>query len=128
MARQLQPLVKELPGYLRDTKHTVTTSCDVVELYPSIPHSLAISSLSCHLNKYSAYSPNIREFILMATEFLLTHNFFTFDNMFFLQQQGASMGAKFSHLLANILMATWEELFMYNPEAPFSSYIRWYGH
>lgn len=107
-----------------DTKHLVSIldghpwsndwmwlSCDVVALYPSIPQNEAINMLSMFLDKYANYTLETKQFLVSAVKFLLKHNFFSFDGDFYIQQQGASMGARFSPSLANIFMAMWEETF-----------------
>lgn len=123
----LQPLVQSLPGFLKDTGDTIAKiqditskiqditwsanfswlSCDVVALYPSIPHDQALMVLHSHLVRFSAFSTELIDFIVLAVEFLLHHNYFMFDGQFFLQWRGASMGARFSPSFANIFMAAW---------------------
>lgn len=41
--------------------------------------------------------------------FVTKHNYFWYNNDFFLQQKGVAIGAKFVPSLANIFMARWEE-------------------
>ncbi|CAJ0965350.1 unnamed protein product [Ranitomeya imitator] len=61
----LQPLISRLPGYIKDTKHLISSldktawsgdcifiSCDVEALYPSLMHDLTISILRRHLQDY----------------------------------------------------------------------------
>lgn len=136
----LQPLISVIPGFIRDTKFLVSTlndfnwtsdsswlSCDVVGLYPSIPHDKGIIMLSKFLDQYSSYTLETKDFLVRAVDFLLGHNYFSFDGDFYLQQQGASMGARFSPSLANIFMAMWEESFLFSETNPFAPHIRWYG-
>lgn len=65
----LQPLVTEPPGFLRDTKQVIATlegvtwnpgsawlACDVVALYPSLPHDKMVAFLEVFLNQHSTYS------------------------------------------------------------------------
>ncbi|CAJ0950193.1 unnamed protein product [Ranitomeya imitator] len=69
----LQPLISRLPGYIKDTKHLISSldktawsgdcifiSCDVEALYPSLMHDLTISILRRHLQDYSLRSPDGR--------------------------------------------------------------------
>lgn len=85
----LQPLVSITPSYIKDTKNLVSimdgqtwashyswVSLDVAALYPSIRHATVINNLQQFLATYSAYTPPLREFLLLATEWLLAHNFF----------------------------------------------------
>lgn len=136
----LQPLVRRTPGFIKDTgdvlrnfyckkwhsKYTWLTA-DVVALYPSIPHAVALVALEFHLHKYSPYSMNFIEYVLEVTQYLLTHNYFLFDDTFFLQIRGVSMGAKFSPSLANLVMAYWEERYIYTVDNPFGGSLEWYG-
>lgn len=101
----LQPLVPISPAYLRDTKHVVTLldgqpwsdtsywlSCDVTALYRSIPQDLSIQVLGEYMDMYSSYSQETKEFVLLAVEILLKHNFSLFDGSFFLQISGGIYG------------------------------------
>lgn len=103
----LQPLSSLSPAHIKDTKHLVTMldgqgwkkslswlSCDVTALYPSIPHDRALQILSMFLCRYSPYSIQLKEFLQMVTEFLLKHNFFMFDDEYYLQLVGVPMGGK----------------------------------
>lgn len=78
----LQPLIPISPTFIKDSKHVVSLLncqpwkkeykwliCDVVALYPSIPHNQAIV-LGDYLNTYSSYTLEAKEFHLMVTEFL----------------------------------------------------------
>ncbi|CAJ0939001.1 unnamed protein product [Ranitomeya imitator] len=136
----LQPLVINLPGYIKDTKaviaaldgflwssHYTWVTCDVVGLYPSIPHNIILTSLSYFLNKYSTYKQEIQFFIIDSVSFLLTHNYFSFDRLFFIQKKGVSMGGKCSPSLANITVAVWEEKYIFNENNPFSNNIVFFG-
>ncbi|CAJ0963763.1 unnamed protein product [Ranitomeya imitator] len=68
----LQPLISRLPGYIKDTKHLISSldktewsgdcifiSCDVEALYPSLMHDLTISILRRHLQDYNLNSGSI---------------------------------------------------------------------
>lgn len=46
-------------------------SCDVVAFYPSIPPDQALVALHSHLVRYSLFSRQMIEFIVLAVEFLL---------------------------------------------------------
>ncbi|XP_056390398.1 uncharacterized protein LOC130284250 [Hyla sarda] len=136
----LQPLTTITPTFLQDTKHTINilskikwessyswVTCDVIGLYPSIPRDKGLEALSIHLDRFSNYSPGLKEFLVIATDFLLQHNFFMFDNEFFLQTRGASMGAKNSPSFPNIYMFHWEQMYVFNADNPFKEDIKWIG-
>ncbi|XP_044129795.1 uncharacterized protein LOC122923137 [Bufo gargarizans] len=50
-----------------------------------------------------------RVFICKAIEFILKHNYFTFNNIFYLQTQGTAMGTKFAPSYANLFMGMFED-------------------
>ncbi|XP_040212777.1 uncharacterized protein LOC120943503 [Rana temporaria] len=47
-------------------------------------------------------------FILDCARYCLTHNYFSFDDQYYLQVQGTAMGAKFAPSYANLAMGLWE--------------------
>lgn len=136
----LQIMVKTVPGYLQDSKDLLANfdnfvwnqdlswvSYDIESLYTSIPHKVAMASLQFHLNKFTIFSQDLKEYIMSVTNFLMTHNYFCFDKEFYIQTRGVSMGAKYSPSLANLTMAYWEEIYLYSNENPFVKQIIWYG-
>lgn len=50
--------------------------------------------------------------------FSTKHNYFWYNNKFFLQCKGVAMGANFAPSLANIFMAQWEEDVVYAQNRP----------
>lgn len=136
----LQPLISITPSFIKDTKDLVTildgqswdtnycwVSCDVVALYPSMLHDWVLITLRLYLNTYSSYSNILKEFLVMATQWLLSHNFFIFNREFFLQIRGVPMGGKCSPSLAGIYMSAWEMDSIFSDRNPFASHIRWFG-
>lgn len=104
MDAHLQPLVDITLSHIRDSKHLVSflddqrwgvghhwLSCDVSALYPSLLHDTCVQVLAQYLRTFSAYSTATREFLLLATEFLLKHNYLVFNNLFYLQVCGAAI-------------------------------------
>lgn len=51
-------------------------------------------------------------------EFSTKHDYFWFENMFFLQERGVAMGAKFAPSLANLCLAKQEEDVLYAQDRP----------
>lgn len=92
-----------------------------------IPHHLAKLPLTWFLETYSNYSEHLKEFMISATMFLLKHNYFKFDTRFYLQISGATMGATFSLALANVYMAWWKNMFIFQRVNLFCSSLVWYG-
>lgn len=58
--------------------------------------------------------------IFGSVSFLLQHNYFIFDQVYYLQCRGASMRA-------NLYMGWWEELFLFSHSNPCTEAIKWYG-
>lgn len=79
----------------------IVGSLAIESLYNSITHSLVIRAIKFYLVKYSEYENSLIEFILLAIEYILSHNYFLFYNAFSVQKMGASMGAMFSPSLAD---------------------------
>lgn len=113
--------VRRLLGYIQDTSHVLSqmeniqwanqyvwVTLDVVALYSSIPHHLAIAAIQHQVNKYSSYSPELQSYLLICIEILLTHYFFFFLMVFIF------MGAKCLPSLANLFMGWWEECFIFS--------------
>uniref|UniRef100_A0A803JQE7 Reverse transcriptase domain-containing protein n=1 Tax=Xenopus tropicalis TaxID=8364 RepID=A0A803JQE7_XENTR len=132
----LQPLVTRLASYVQDTKHIlqILNDCqwhssyswgtvDVTSLYSCIPHDRGLRAVSYHLDRYSTYDSLLKDFILDAISYLLTHNFFKFDGNFYLQRCGTSMGAKFAPSYANLYMGWWEESHIFGGDSPFLSHV-----
>lgn len=137
---QLQPLVRRSMGFLLDTKHVLNSvqhiewrpsfcwlTSDIESLYSVIPHQLALKAVAFHLEKYSDYDNDTVHFLLLAIEYLLVNNYFTFNNIFYIQRTGASMGAKFSPSLANLYVSWFEEVYVFTESNPFACNIVWYG-
>lgn len=58
---------------------------------------------------------------MICIEFMLTSNFFLFDDSFYLQLCDASLGAKFSPSLANLFMGWWEQCVIFSHNNPLFS-------
>ncbi|XP_053545365.1 uncharacterized protein LOC128636363 [Bombina bombina] len=95
----LQPLVHNLPSYLRDTTHTLSKlekitwkqeyswmAIDVVSLYSSIPHEFGIEAIKFFLDRYTGSSHEHKDYVLRVIDFLLKHNFFKFSDVCYLQR------------------------------------------
>ncbi|XP_073498421.1 vomeronasal type-2 receptor 26-like [Phyllobates terribilis] len=93
-----QPLIQRTPAYLKETTAVIESikkfqrekklyfvTCDIVNLFSCIPHELAIEAINYHLQRYSAYTDEIKEMIIRSTEYLLAHNFFMFNSEYFIQ-------------------------------------------
>ena len=73
-------------------------SCDIVSLYTSITHDLGLKALKYWIGKLRHLIPSRvkTEFILEAAEFVLTNNYFLFNDVMYLQLIGTAMGTIFA--------------------------------
>lgn len=103
----LQPLVRNMHAYLKDTKHTlqllkectandvlVMATGDVASLYTNIDHQGAMRAVKWALKNNVDVGKNQCRFILKCLKFCLEHNLFWYQNTFYLQIKGVAMGAK----------------------------------
>ncbi|XP_070546065.1 uncharacterized protein [Ptychodera flava] len=116
----LQPIVKSLPSYLKDTKHhlqdldqikltndSLIVTMDVVSLYTNIPHEYGITSVKQALDNY-AHNSTHPDLIIDMLKFILTRNYFKFNDKYYLQTHGTAMGSKVAPSYANITMGRLE--------------------
>ena len=127
----LTPLVPHLKSYVKDDIDMLRKlprkidpdsdlySFDVVSLYTSISHDLGVEALSYWCDKLRGYIPArfTKEFILKACRFILTNNFFQFNDEFWHQLVGTAMGTKFAPPYACLTMGYLEETKLY-PRLP----------
>ncbi|XP_077341766.1 suppressor of cytokine signaling 5 isoform X1 [Lithobates pipiens] len=127
----LQPLVKKIPSYVRDTKQILNmlntykptpglwlVTADITSLYTIIPHELGLEAARVYLERDSGLTQIQIDFILALLDFAAKHNYFWFDNQFYRQDKGVAMGAKYAPSLANLFMAKWEEDVIDSPRRP----------
>lgn len=117
----LQPLVVQLPAYLRDSNQLLNklneyefrtgsflVTADVSSLYTIIPQSEAIKACQHYLSIDNKLTKTQQAFILQALSFCLNHNYFWFQGAFYLQLVGVAMGGRFAPSVANLFMGLWE--------------------
>ena len=121
----LQPLVKSLPSYVKDTKDflvqlaslpqlpagAILFTMDVVGLYNNIPHKDGLQACSTMLDRRHTQSPPTSDIIDLAN-LVLTLNAFKHNNDFYLQVHGTAMGTRMAPSFANIFMGCLEETFL----------------
>lgn len=101
----LMPHVLSLPSYIHDTtdllKHikgiqvpldSLFMAIDVEALYSNIPHEQGVLMAKSFLMKQDCTTWPLNEFILHLLSFILTRNYFVFEDLHFLQIQGVAMG------------------------------------
>lgn len=101
-------------------------SLDVASLYTSIPHLIGLTALEHFLNKDNLFPPHQISFLVELACFSLIHNFFLFQNQFYLQMLGTTMGASFAPCFANIFMGFLKNMAIWH-ENPFSQHIVYYS-
>ncbi|CAJ0928468.1 unnamed protein product [Ranitomeya imitator] len=123
----LSPLMVHIPSFLRDTSHFLTyirdlervpTDCylvslDVNSLYTNIDNEKGILAVVNFLNHNTQFHCELKVFCRTLLTFILTKNFFLFEDEFFLQRNGTAMGSNVAPPYANIFMADFESNFVY---------------
>lgn len=98
---------------------------DVSSFYSSIPHSHVVTSVLFYLEALTDLPLEHRLYIADILEYLLSHNYFVFDGVFYLQRCGAVMGVKFRHLV-NLYKGWWERSQIFGDSNPYRSSIAIY--
>ena len=119
----LKPIVKTTPSFVLDsndflsrinTVENLLTGCllvtmDVNSLYTNIPHADGIRALRSHLNDDNCPSVDA---VIALTEFILTHNYFSFQDEIDLRLTGMAMGTRMAPQYANLFMSRLEQDFL----------------
>ena len=117
---QLQPLVKELPSYVKDdndflrkvqtinNEHdlppgTILATWDVKSLYTNIPTEGGLEGCKYFLTT-NGRSINVINIVLKFIGLILNCNIFRFGNAHYLQKCGTAMGTKMAPSYANLFM------------------------
>ena len=125
VGHHLQPLVREIPSYIKDTNdfidkidnftvppNSFLVTMDVKSLYTSIPNNEGSASVK---KKYDHYSNKTIPTKIITTflALILTLNNFIFNSKFYLQIKGCVMGTVCAPSYANIFMSEFEEKHIY---------------
>ncbi|XP_033095473.1 uncharacterized protein LOC117100033 [Anneissia japonica] len=114
----LNPLLHNIPSYTQDSTHflrkinelkelktdAMLVTLDVSSLYTNIPHNEGIVACRNFLTRHNT-GHNIDN-ICTIINYILKHNYFTFNGKYYLQTKGTAMGTKMAPSYANIFMAT----------------------
>ena len=120
----LKPFLKHAKSYLRDdidflnylpkhvNEHALLVTFDVVSLYSNIPHDLGRKAIEFWLDRHPdlIHSRFSKGFILEGLSIILENNNFSFNESFFNQRKGCTMGAKVSPTYATLFLGYLEEL------------------
>jgi len=96
-------LLKILSG-LKLENETCLISLDAVSLFTNIPIDLAMDCLTKRWNLFSSDCKIPKNESLNAVRLVLDSTFFTFDNRFYKQNFGTSMGFPLSPIIADVVM------------------------
>uniref|UniRef100_A0A8C5M7U7 Reverse transcriptase domain-containing protein n=1 Tax=Leptobrachium leishanense TaxID=445787 RepID=A0A8C5M7U7_9ANUR len=118
----LQPIVKRIPSYLKDTGDIIRSlesvvweekfflvTCDVRSLYTNIPHNRGCEATRTMLLEDGEIKKDQIDYIVEGITLILENNFFWYDDQYFLQLMGTAMGSKIAPSYANLFMALWEK-------------------
>ncbi|XP_041417139.1 uncharacterized protein LOC108704076 isoform X2 [Xenopus laevis] len=122
----LNPIVTRTKSYVRDTTDFInkinTIHCtndnillctmDVASLYTSIPHDLGIDTVKRNIQELQLPT-GVDSMLLQFLEWVLKKNYFVFENKYYEQSQGTSMGSNVAPAYANLFMARFEDEFVY---------------
>ena len=81
---------------------------DVTSLYTNIPHDEGIRACEEFVKTHSLHQ-NLSNDIGPIVNFILSNNYFSFNNKFYLQVNGTAMGTKMAPCYANIFMHRLEQ-------------------
>ncbi|KAM8977100.1 uncharacterized protein RCH25_038735 [Pelodytes ibericus] len=96
---------------------------DVTSLYTIIPHQAGIKAVCDTLLQSTEYHGPPISFLGDLLQLPLTSNFFKFENKYYIQKTGTSMGAAMAPTYANIYMHTYEQEHILSP---FGNMIAYY--
>ena len=117
----LQPIVKDIPSYVRDTKdfpsklnhvrhipkESLLVTLDVKSLHTDIPNNEGIKAVREAYDKHPSKTVSTKVIIKFLSA-ILTLNYFIFNCSHYLQIMGCSMGTICAPAYANIFMAQFE--------------------
>ena len=122
----LQPIVKEIPSYVKDTQdflkklekvkdiplESLLVTLDVKSLYTNVPNNEGIKAVKESYEKYKEKTVSTKVIITFLS-LILTLNNFVFNCTHYLQTMGCAMGTIYAPSYANIFMANCEAKHIY---------------
>ena len=105
--KELQPLLANIPSYIKDTTdflnklsrfnnlpdNTILVTLDVTALYSNIPHNNGIGACKKHLDR-RALSTTSSEDICQLIKIIVENNVLSFNDEYFLLVCGTAMGTR----------------------------------
>lgn len=120
----LQPIVSQLPTYIKDTNHCLELvdsfrfdntsqsrllfSMDVKSLYTVIPNHDGLKALQHYLDKRNVQEPSTNTLLRLA-ELVLSLNAFSYEDKYYKQVGGVSMGTRMGPSYACLFVGYIEE-------------------
>ena len=96
-------------------------SFDIVDLYTNVPVQETLAVLKANLiNTRICNQEEINE-IIGLLEIILSQNYFTFNNNYYIQKTGLAMGSPLSSLLADIYLNHYENTYLLSNKNKFSN-------
>ncbi|XP_065658991.1 uncharacterized protein LOC136083516 [Hydra vulgaris] len=122
----LSPMVRKQKTYIKDDwdflkiprkveLDSIILTCDIVNLYTTIPHNLGLEALKFWVEKHKILIPEriTTNFIIESASFILKNNNFLFDNQLFHQITGTAMGTDFAPDYACLSIGFLEETILF---------------
>ncbi|XP_047138241.1 uncharacterized protein LOC124814495 isoform X1 [Hydra vulgaris] len=123
----LSPIVKKQKTFVKDDwnflrkiprimdSDSVILTCDIVNLYTSIPHDLGLQALKFWVEKHKNLIAErfTTDFIIDSASFILKNNNFYFDNQLFRQITATAMGTDFAPDYACLTIGFLEETMLF---------------
>ena len=122
----LQPVVKQIPSYIKDTNHfinklnqffvpvnSISVTMDVTSLYMSLLNNEGIAATKKRYDSYihkTIPTKSITKFLAL----ILTLNNFVFNSKFYLRIKGRAMGTICAPPNANTFMAEFEQKYIFH--------------
>ena len=101
-------------------------SFDITNLYTSVPIQATMNILKINLEKTGNLSSQEIYELLILLEVILKQNYFTFDNRFFIQEEGLAMGSPLSGLLVDIYLNYYENDYLLSMNNKLHNRIKFY--
>lgn len=121
----LRPFSTQGQSYVKDTTHflkfihdlilphdCLLVTLDIKSLYTSIPQAMGIQAIQNCIT-HSTYSVSEQQFIITLLEFVLSKNYFLFEDSFHQQISGTAMGCNVAPSFAVIFINSLETNFVY---------------
>ncbi|XP_053383089.1 uncharacterized protein LOC128549717 [Mercenaria mercenaria] len=133
----LKPHMINLPSYIKDTtdfiekiksfkfksEATYLVTLDVSSLYTNIPHSDGIDACKYFLDEH-CHGRLKSDDVAKLIKLVLQNNYFKFDENFYLQKMGTSMGSSMAPSYGSLFMGKFEQDFLRNRDIQPTLWLR----